>query len=302
MSYEVDPLEAERKSPILMRDVTCIRCGYNLKGVDRTGTCPECGTFIERSLRGTMLPHADPDYLAALHRGSVVIVSSIIASIVVNLAMFAAAIGFAIVGATAGPPPGAPPGVMPGPGAMPEWVDTLNLLLGTGIALVGVFGWWLLTSPDPGGTARENSPRARIVVRALSIASAVVTLIAFVSTLIVGSASIGAAIASGAVTPGLVLGIIAGFLSGIALPIARFFAELVYIRALARRIPDTLIAEKAKKLRWQCPLVFVLGAVCFWIGPIIAFILYYRLLNSVRRALKEIRPDVRFIDSRPMSG
>ena len=30
--------------PIVDQDVLCVICGYNLRGLDRSGNCPECGT------------------------------------------------------------------------------------------------------------------------------------------------------------------------------------------------------------------------------------------------------------------
>jgi hypothetical protein len=33
-------------------DLTCVRCGYNLRGLASDGRCPECGETVERSLRG----------------------------------------------------------------------------------------------------------------------------------------------------------------------------------------------------------------------------------------------------------
>lgn len=302
MGYEVEPLEQEQKSPNLKRDVACIRCGYNLKGVDRHGTCPECGMFVEHSLRGTMLPDSDPDYVRSLHRGAVTVLTCLVASLAVGILTFAVGVTFAVMGgmaASAPTPAGAPPAA--GPGGIPEWIELASLLAQTGIGLASVFGWWLLTSPDPGGASRENSPKVRLAVRVLAVCAAVASLVAFMSTLLWGPAN-ALALGGGGITPGEVIVILAGVVSGFLLPIARFFVELVYIRALARRIPDTLIAERAKKLMWVYPLIYVLGALCLGLGPLIALILYYRLINSVRKALREIMPQERYLDSRPMSA
>jgi DNA-directed RNA polymerase subunit RPC12/RpoP len=38
----VDPIRA---------DIKCFGCGYNLRGLERTGRCPECGTRIIEALR-----------------------------------------------------------------------------------------------------------------------------------------------------------------------------------------------------------------------------------------------------------
>ena len=45
---------------VLRCAVGCIRCGYNLRGLDFSGNCPECGEPVARSLRGEQLADEDP--------------------------------------------------------------------------------------------------------------------------------------------------------------------------------------------------------------------------------------------------
>ncbi|MHC4415206.1 MAG: hypothetical protein ACYS0G_07980 [Planctomycetota bacterium] len=59
MAGEGDTLEPlpEPDPPRRARDlaggeVICSRCGYDLRGLSAAGTCPECGTPVERSLHG----------------------------------------------------------------------------------------------------------------------------------------------------------------------------------------------------------------------------------------------------------
>jgi hypothetical protein len=50
---EAEPLPATIEStstaPADDLDVRCLRCEYNLRGLDRAGNCPECGEPIEAS-------------------------------------------------------------------------------------------------------------------------------------------------------------------------------------------------------------------------------------------------------------
>lgn len=43
--------------------IHCVICGYLLRGLDATGRCPECGTAIQRSMRGDALADANPRWL-----------------------------------------------------------------------------------------------------------------------------------------------------------------------------------------------------------------------------------------------
>ncbi len=50
-------------------DLSCLTCGYNLRGLARDGRCPECANPIERSARGDLLACADPQWLRRLGVG-----------------------------------------------------------------------------------------------------------------------------------------------------------------------------------------------------------------------------------------
>jgi uncharacterized protein (DUF486 family) len=68
------------------QDLACVCCGYNLRGLDPAGHCPECGAAISRSLQGDYLQFADPRWLARLHRGAIWIQWAAITPILVILA------------------------------------------------------------------------------------------------------------------------------------------------------------------------------------------------------------------------
>jgi predicted RNA-binding Zn-ribbon protein involved in translation (DUF1610 family) len=47
----------------LNSDLACVICGYRLRGLATNACCPECGTPIERSLRGDELSSASPQWI-----------------------------------------------------------------------------------------------------------------------------------------------------------------------------------------------------------------------------------------------
>jgi hypothetical protein len=50
--------------------LSCIACGYDLRGLPFEGRCPECGTPVEVSRRRPLLRHADPRYVRTLVIGA----------------------------------------------------------------------------------------------------------------------------------------------------------------------------------------------------------------------------------------
>lgn len=50
-------------------DVSCGRCGHNLRTLPFAGVCTECGTPIELSLLGEHFSAADPRWANSIHRG-----------------------------------------------------------------------------------------------------------------------------------------------------------------------------------------------------------------------------------------
>jgi hypothetical protein len=61
----------ERLAEILMtRDVGCLKCGYNLRGLFPGGRCPECGTPVVRSVAPPLLERVDPAWVRGAARGT----------------------------------------------------------------------------------------------------------------------------------------------------------------------------------------------------------------------------------------
>lgn len=50
-------------------DLFCHRCGYNLRGLNPDGLCPECGQPVTLAFRERLLRYAAPDWVKTIHRG-----------------------------------------------------------------------------------------------------------------------------------------------------------------------------------------------------------------------------------------
>jgi hypothetical protein len=68
----------------------------------------------------------------------------------------------------------------------------------------------------------------------------------------------------------------------------QFFAMMLYTRWLGSRVPDQWIIKRTKTYMWLLPLLTTVGVVLVGLGPIIALVLYWNLLDRMRKHLKSI--------------
>jgi hypothetical protein len=239
-------------------DLGCVRCGYNLRGLSPDGACPECGAPIDQSLRGDLLEFSSPEYLASLHRGVVVVLAAIIAQIL---------LGFAIFGVT-----------VAGAGAS---VTALFSLAATAAAIALVVGWWWFSAPDPGMLGSDKGDRPRQIVRITLIASVVATLLQTGAGISATSTAVPAGPTGALVAVAGILAFLAGIIG--------YFAQVLYVRWLARRLPNPKVEKRAGKLLWLGPVLYTFGLLLIGLGPLIALVLYWNMLEWVRKDLKRIR-------------
>ncbi len=264
--YAVEPFDEPPPRPaiteVVEAGIGCRRCGYELRGLPAGGRCPECGTLVARSLHGDLLRYSDERYLAALHRGVVLILAAVAAQLVI--VVLSIVVGFSMAWAR-------PPAT-----TLPFLVS----LAAAAVSLVLLLGWWLFSAPDPAFAGTDRGTTARGVVRATVASEALLT-------------AAGAAVDAWSTTaigqPVDVLVMAVGAAQLLASAV-RFFASMLYLRWLATRLPNPQVDARAKRLMWLGPLLYTVGAlVC--IGPLIAIVLYWNMLNWVRLDLLRIRAE-----------
>ena len=298
-----DPPQAEAAERVFDSSF-CIDCGYDLIGLRTDGVCPECGRPVDDSLRGAHLIHRSPEYVRTLTRGIGLVLNGILlwfflSFIVSPGLMFGLAFNSGLAGS----------------GAVNAYAATVQIgLAALGVAISGMilYGYWCFTARDPGDPIRDGAPTARRVVRGAVIAQAAFQVISLAITTLISST--GTMQFTPGSTPGQVTGsqsfglalMIAGSIVGVgafAAWVTQFFAAMLYVKAVALRLPDPKIYRLSKTRIIACPIWCTVGILLFFLGPLIALILYWNLLNMVRTRLKQIRNaqqhammDARFAD------
>jgi hypothetical protein len=261
----------------------CAGCGYALDGLKATGVCPECGMQVSRSLAGDLLRDASSEYVSRLQRGASLVYWSLIAIVVLTIGGFVGLFAFGAAGGGAG-------------GFNARGLQILLSGVGFLVGLIGFYGWWLLSSPDPRhGPTQQGT--ARIIVRIAVAFRAAVSLFSLVANIIMqGSGSGGGTpTISGAV---FTVSAIASLLSFVAW-IVGFIAAMVYLQGLALRIPNRVVYDRARRYIWLLPLIYVLLFLCFGLGILIALVMYVNLIDLVRKDLKKVLVDQTFQYGQP---
>lgn len=206
-----DPAQPMSSEP-LTSDAPCRKCGYNLRGLNLDGRCPECGTPVGLSLYGDLLRYSDPNWVRTLYRG----VRTIIWGIVVA---FLGAILMIVLGV-----------------AMPSLLAVAPLA-SVIAGLMWVVGAWMLTEPDPSGIGEDKYGTSRQIIRFAIAVGLVNTILSWVQQLTTLPPSAR-----------ITLGVIGG-LAGL-IGVVGQFAQLNYLSKLALRIPDQPLSDRAKFLMW----------------------------------------------------
>jgi hypothetical protein len=256
-----DPVEELGPVPQEVEEAVCKQCSYDLSGLIETGVCPECGLEIQRSLTEDYLEFSSHEYLKSLHIG----VTLILAAIFVKTIILFSAIAIMFTMITRG-------------GMAGLVMSALEILDLVASVMLGI-GWWKFSALDPAYAGRLDGARVRKTVRITTLVVAGVAVI-----------SLPLHVMSNFVQPQALMAVISLFqwISFLAWATG-FFAAMLYLRWLSPRFPNWWAYKRAKLLMWLGPILYTVGWLCIGLGPLVALILYWNMLNWIRLDLKMIR-------------
>ena len=271
-----EPAAGSVVNGIVVIDISCRKCAYNLRGLPVESNCPECGTAVGASFKSDLLRFSDPEWLDVLRKGAnatIVGVSVVVLGSVMLIIASAA-----------------------GSTAVPRLASGFILLVGY---ILVIRGTWLLASPDPSGVGEDQYQFYRRIFRgSLLIGAAYLLVPTLLGTRILPQ------------VVGNVLGVVIGLPANLAIFTACVL-QVLYLRKLAMRIPDEPLAKRAAYLvpafagtagafgivGGLIPLAFegvpvarVFRSVMDGIGGVawlILFIFYIRLLQRLGARFKE---------------
>ena len=234
-------------APAIVADTPCVGCGYNVRSMELTAMCPECGTPVAATLDGG-LRHAPEDYLRRM----------VLATRLIHWGMIAycgGAVFFGLLGVLFGDwlsAVGLPAGPMRGSGG--------GIMLWTLIIVVPVItmllGFWMFLTPHPGIAENRQPKTARLLTR-IAVGIAAVAALSTAGTTIVAATNTGAtanAMAGmGAVTSCMGC-------AGVPLLLGLLLPPLAIVTWLANLDTDessAILTKRAKRLYWLLPVLVV---------------------------------------------
>lgn len=191
-------------------DLACLQCGYNLRGLDPAGRCPECGADIAVSTRGDLLRFANPDWLHRVKLGADLMLATILLSLV---------LGFGVGCVTA---------MLP---SVTARIFAVLVTLAAGICrLTAVY---LITAQEPRISLTEREITWRRALRALAV-------ITFVATIV---------LAAEIVQHIPVLFQLGSVVFALTTPVITF-GYFAYAETFAVRIPNPKLARSSRIVKW----------------------------------------------------
>lgn len=245
----------------------CIWCEYDLSGTDPDGRCPECGVPVVHSIGRSALGSVSTQRLRSIHLGfrmvTVLILAYIIAIICMVLSlvlgMFMLNTGGAFMFLFAG-------------------IALLTVLIPFGV----VIGWFKLSKPMDALPQQLDAPERRKQLR-VSLWVLLVSML-----LLIGLGFVFSLLQVNQSDWVLEAYLIAARLILFTVLLISFIFMVRYMGWFARLVRNRKMYRRSKHLVWSGPVIAILGLPLLFLGPLITLILYWNMVEYIRRDLKKI--------------
>ena len=243
----------------------CIRCEYDLSATDVSSNCPECGVPVECSIGHSALGPVPTDLLRSVHTGFRLVTNLILISIV-TIIISTVSTSFVIA-------------------RNPDLfypVTLISTIINNGLLFGIIVGWFKLSKPLTGLPVILDAPDKRSFVRVVLWIYAALIAITTIWQLIPRDPLSND-------DPSIfdlfmVLVIIATYIVLLVL----FVANVLYMGWFARLVRNRKMTKRARHFAWSGPLIAIVGFPLLFLGPLITLILYWNMIEYVRRDLKKI--------------
>lgn len=218
----------------------CVRCGYELRGLDASGLCPECGLSIAESLQRRRLGLSSHAYLSSLRTGSLLAIAGLAAFGASGLARSVFFRSFFAVG-----------------------TQQSFVALDAAASALLIAGLWMLTIDDPGLHEKDQTRPNKRAMRFAAIGLFALSIADLVIATQVPLPGRGALAATSLFAIGVHMG---SALWSLACWLILATGLINYTRWLAVRVPDRRLLGMAQTMGWLLPasLVLAFGASLFF--------------------------------------
>lgn len=223
----------------VVTDHPCAGCGYNLRGIDRAGICPECSMAVERSFRGDRQRDAGYGALRRIHLGVVIIMAVYAGKILRDLMSLASSFL---------------PFDIPLYYARGLWYEaTVGAVLLLGTWLYTVYGW---KESEKQGFPPPRS-RMRGVLRFIVVVS-LLRILVLRSAWIAATGPWQDSPRVAAVLQWYVNNLTLAWIFEATVEYLCLAALMLYTRWLAWRVPAPALARRALRWAWLLPLILLI--------------------------------------------
>lgn len=242
----------------------CFWCSYDLSNTAPDANCPECGVPAINSIGNGVLDSVPLERLRSIHSGFKLVTTLILAYIVWIVGIVVALFMTSLM-------------------MIDSYVFGIFIsLITNGITLGIIYGWWKIASPIPNLPQALSVQDQRKFLQVTTIITASLIGISAFYAFVPDNPDYDAPLKL--VDLFFMIISIASYLAIFAF----YIAQMLYLQWFARLVKNQKMYKRSKHMIWSGPLISIVGAFVFMLGPLIVLVLYWNMVEYLRRDVKAI--------------